>query len=464
MSDWCIVAVDDEEELLLNMKDYFSDYNLEIFSDPQKAVLYLKDNPCSIIISDYKMPKITGLELLKEIKKSNSYSYAILYTAFSEKSMLEEMINTGLINKVLEKPLMFRELKKVIDEAIQDCKEMEERQEEYKAIKNGYESHKLEFNESVSNIIGINKGLKDIYEKLLSIAKHPINILLTGETGTGKELIAKAIHSLSPRKEYPFIKINTTAIPDTLFESELFGYKKGAFSNAVSDKAGKIELANKGTLFLDEIGDMNINLQAKLLRVLQEKELERLGSNTTIKVDFRLIAATNKNLLEAIKKGEFREDLYYRINDFSINLPPLRNRIDDMEELVNFFVSKFSKDLGFSGITISKDAIFTLKQYSWPGNIRELENAIKRVVITSFERKKIEPTSFNFLFPTLSEKSVTLDDALEILKENVIKHNIDLETIEQLVVKKILKFFDDSVSDAVEKTGISKNKFYKVKE
>ena len=330
--------------------------------------------------------------------------------------------------------------------------------------KNGYESHKLEFNESVSNIIGINKGLKDIYEKLLSIAKHPINILLTGETGTGKELIAKAIHSLSPRKEYPFIKINTTAIPDTLFESELFGYKKGAFSNAVSDKAGKIELANKGTLFLDEIGDMNINLQAKLLRVLQEKELERLGSNTTIKVDFRLIAATNKNLLEAIKKGEFREDLYYRINDFSINLPPLRNRIDDMEELVNFFVSKFSKDLGFSGITISKDAIFTLKQYSWPGNIRELENAIKRVVITSFERKKIEPTSFNFLFPTLSEKSVTLDDALEILKENVIKHNIDLETIEQLVVKKILKFFDDSVSDAVEKTGISKNKFYKVKE
>ncbi|HOV15671.1 MAG TPA: sigma 54-interacting transcriptional regulator, partial [Spirochaetota bacterium] len=276
MSDFYIIVVDDEEELLLNMKDYFSDYNMEIFSDPEKAINHIKNNQCDIIISDYKMPKITGLDFLKEIKKSEGYSYAILYTAFAEKTMLEEMVNIGLINKVLEKPLMFRELKKVIDDAISFCEAKREKEQEIKILKNGYENHKNEFNQSVSNIIGINKGLKEVYEKVLSIAKHPINILLTGETGTGKELIAKAIHNLSPRKDFPFIKINTTAIPDTLFESELFGYKKGAFSNAVNDKAGKIELANKGTLFLDEIGDMNINLQSKLLRVLQEKEVERL--------------------------------------------------------------------------------------------------------------------------------------------------------------------------------------------
>ncbi|HPO49177.1 MAG TPA: sigma 54-interacting transcriptional regulator, partial [Spirochaetota bacterium] len=265
MKEINIIVVDDEEELLLNMKDYFSDYNLEVFHDTNEALNRIENNQTDIIISDYKMPETTGLNFLKEARKRREYSYAILYTAFAEKSMLEEALNAGVINKVVEKPLMFRELKKIIDEAIEFCKLKNEKEQNIKIIKNDYENLKNEFNLSTTNIIGINKGLKEIYQKVLSIAKHPISVLLTGETGTGKELIAKAIHNLSPRRDFPFIKINTTAIPDTLFESELFGYKKGAFSNAVSDKAGKIELANKGTLFLDEIGDMNIGLQAKLL-------------------------------------------------------------------------------------------------------------------------------------------------------------------------------------------------------
>ena len=464
LRDYKILIVDDEEILLSNFKEYLSDYNLQTFSDPEIAFNHVKENFYDIIICDFKMPKMNGFEFLMEAKKINTYDYAILLTAFADKNLLENMINNNVINKVIEKPVIMQELIKIIEEAISFCKEKKEKENQIEIIKHNYKNLKEELKFNPKDIVGLTKGLRTVYEQIKSIANVPATVLLTGETGTGKELIAKAIHEMSPRRDFPFIKVNITAIPDTLFESELFGYKKGAFSNAYADKPGKIELANKGTLFLDEIGDMELSLQSKLLRVIQEKEVERLGSNNPIKVDFRLIVATNRNLEELIKANKFREDLFYRLNEFPIYLPSLRERREDIEDLINYFIKKFSDELNIKNVNIDKEAIERLKNYSWPGNVRELENAIKRVLISYGKEGKILASHFHFIFPDLAvKKNFSLDNAIEIITENIINQKIDLDSLEELVIKSLLKHFNDSVSEAVEKTGISKNRFYKFK-
>lgn len=459
-----ILFLDDEETLLINFKEFFSDYNINTFSDPEDAIRNLKDNSYDIIICDFKMPKMNGFEFLMEAKKINGYNYSILLTAFAEKELLEKMINNNIINKVLEKPIMMNDLENILEEAILYCKEKKQRENQIEIIKHNYKNLKEELKFNTNDIIGLNKGLRSIYEDIKSVAKINATVLISGETGTGKELIAKAIHEMSPRRDYPFIKVNITAIPDTLFESELFGYKKGAFSNAYTDKPGRIELADKGTLFLDEIGDMNITLQSKLLRVIQEKEVERLGSNKPIKVDFRLIVATNKNLEELIKIEKFREDLFYRINEFPITLPPLRERIEDIEDFVHYFIKKFSEELNIKNVTITDEAIDRLKKYSWPGNVRELENAIKRVLISHGKEDKILVNHFYFIFPDLAtQRNFSLENAIDVIKNNIINKKIDLDSLEEFIIKSILKYFNNNVSDAVENTGISKNRFYKFK-
>ena len=462
-SDIKIMAVDDEEILLLNIKEYFSDYNLTIFTNPTDALKELGAVKYDIIITDYKMPKMNGIEFLSVAKKMNAFTYSILMTAYAEKEVLETAINENLVNKVAEKPMLLRDLKVIVENAIEECRNAEKNEIDIKKITSNYYNFKNEFETSKGRIIGFNRGLHDIYQKVQSIAKHNVTVLLNGETGTGKEVIARAIHEMSPRRDYPFVKINATAIPESLFESELFGYKKGAFSNAVTDKAGKFELADKGTLFLDEIGDMPLSLQAKLLRVIQEKEVERLGSNQTIKVDFRLIVATNKELPECIKEGQFREDLYYRINEFPITMPPLRDRVDDIEDLVRYFIKKFSDELNIQELRISQEAIDRLKGYSWPGNVRELENAVKRVVIVTAEQREILASHFYFIFPDMVREHQTVDTAIKTLRDEVLSGNIELGDIEEMTIKAILDYYHGNVGDAVAKTGISKNKFYKYK-
>ncbi len=269
-----------------------------------------------------------------------------------------------------------------------------------------------------AQIIGSSNAIKDCMRTAKMAATSSSTVLLLGESGTGKELFAHAIHHASPRREGPFIALNCAAIPDTLLESELFGYHRGAFTGAVKDKIGKFELAHAGTLFLDEIGDMNLLLQAKLLRVLQEKEIERIGGTRSIAIDVRLIAATNRNLKELVREGLFREDLYYRLNVVEINLPPLRERYGDMAELANYIIVRLNRKLGKKVLGLSTDALAQLDVYPWPGNIRELENVLERVMVASDSdritvRQLAPHLSLNSLTVSTCEATITPLDQLE---------------------------------------------------
>lgn len=456
-----ILYVDDEEVILSNVKEFFDGiYEIVTIQSSVEASKILENEKFDIIMSDFKMPELTGADLLIKAKSLKSYEYGILLTAYADKALLEDMINNNLVNKIIEKPYKLKDLKTYLDEAVSFIKSRREEKEKITAIKSSLEILR---NESNEELIGVDSSLKDVYQKIATVSKHDVNVLISGETGTGKELVAKTIHYLSDRRDGPFIKINSTAIPETLFESELFGYKKGAFSNATQDKAGKIELSHKGTLFLDEIGDMDLSVQAKLLRVLQEKEVERLGSNKVVKVDFRLIVAANKNLDEKIENKLFREDLYYRMNEFPISLPPLRERVEDIEALVRYFLHKSCADLNIKHMEITDEAIKRLKGYNWPGNVRELKNAVKRVAIAYSEEKTITPACFDFLFVRNSFNNNGVENAVKLLKDAVLNKEMQLTEIEDRVVELILKDCNNSVSEAVDRTGISKNRFYKVK-
>lgn len=307
------------------------------------------------------------------------------------------------------------------------------------------------------NVIGLNKGLKKTYQHLKKAAQFPVSILLTGETGTGKEVFASLIQKQSERAKGPFIKINCAAIPTDLLEGELFGHKKGAFTGADQDRTGKIELAHNGTLFLDEIGDMSLSLQAKLLRVLQDKQITPLGSNTPIDVDFRLITATNKNLEEAVKKKQFRKDLLYRINSVHRKIPALRERTEDIPDLISFFMNKKSKDFRLPEKRIQDNAIKFLTNYSWPGNIRELENVIERILIGS-EDDIIRREDLNFLMDK-KEMPEDLNYAYSIISQSVLDKEIEIEDVKNEILDIILNKFD-TIAEASKRTGISRDVFY----
>lgn len=460
MKDIKIIMIDDEESVLLDIKEYFDDYNVTTFSNPVEALNELKTNKYDIIVADFKMPQLSGLELLIEAKKCGAYDYGILLSAYIDKELLEEMVNKNLVTKIIEKPVKLKQLKITLDEAIAECTAKKVSETTLELVKSRYEDLKKELDLKYT-IIGIDKGLKPIFEKVKSVAELDVTVLLTGETGTGKEVIAHAIHSMSNRSEGPFIKINCSAVPESLFESELFGYKKGAFTDAKMDKPGKFEMANGGTLFLDEIGEMKPDLQVKLLRVLQEREVVRLGDVTPIKVDFRLVCATNVTLKDSMGKKEFREDLYYRINDFPIHLPPLRDRKSDIDDLFNFFLRKSCEEMNLHQPDVDPKVYSKLKEYSWPGNIREFENAVRRIIISLRGSNTITGDCLNFLFPEISSTALNLDEIINILGSKIIQKELTLKNLEEQVVLAILNKFNGKVLDAVKETGIKKDKFYK---
>ncbi|MBN2535025.1 MAG: sigma-54-dependent Fis family transcriptional regulator [Spirochaetales bacterium] len=467
MKEVKILFVDDEKDITDNIYEFFKNsYNIKTYTDPWEAFEAIKNDFSDIIIADYKMPGLSGLELLLEAKKLDSYYYGILFTAFADKQLLEQAINNNLIKKIIEKPLDFTILEQSIKEAVADCQMKKNSEEKIRFLTSQYNHLKVKIKNTGNDIIGFDKGLKEIYSKLKYISKYNINVLITGETGTGKELAAKFIHEMSSRNEEPFIDINCSAIPENLFESELFGFSRGAFTDAKNEKMGKLELANGGTLFLDEIGELKYEMQAKLLRAIQEKTVQRLGDNRKIHTDFRLVSATNRNLDEMIMENKFRSDLYYRINEFHIHLPSLRQRLEDIEDMAYYFNNKFCTELRIKPKTISADTIKLLKEYNWPGNIREFENAVKRAIISTFEVETIEPCHFDFLhirhYPE-NEDDKTLSLAIDRICNGEISFSTSVGSIKKAIIRKILEKFDGNVSQAVKTTGIKKDIFYTYK-
>ncbi len=336
-----------------------------------EALELLSHHSFDVVITDLKMPEMNGMELLKIIKDRYPTIEVIMLTGYGTIEEAVEAMRLGAIDFV-SKPAIIDELELKIQRALKQQKmQIEKLVAEDEALPEGY------------RLIGRSPIMIDIRRQIEKIAPTNVTVLIRGSSGTGKELAARSIHALSPRAAEPFVAVACAAIPESLLEAELFGFEKGAFTGANKRKIGKFQLANNGTIFLDEIGEINAELQVKLLRFLQEFELTRIGSNTTIKVNVRVIAATNKNLEDAIQGGSFRKDLFYRLNVLPLTMPNLNTRIDDIPILIEHFIQKYTRRLNIAQKSIHPDAIHCLQQYSWPGNVRELENTIERAMVMS---------------------------------------------------------------------------------
>ena len=388
-----ILYIDDEVSNLKTFKAVFKwDYNVFTAESGLMGEEILKEQIVALIIADQRMPGMTGFEFFKKIIPIYPDPIRIILTGYTDMEVLIKAINECGIYQYLTKPWNEQEVRHVLDGAleiyrlrrdnnqlIQDLKQANQRLLD----ENYYLKEEIKLEHNFENMIGASKKFKEVLFKIEQVAVTDATVLVQGESGTGKELLARAIHRISQRKDQPLMKINCAALPSELIESELFGHEKGAFTGAINGRKGRFELAHKGTIFLDEIGELPLELQSKLLRVIQEGEFERLGSENTIKVDVRIIAATNRNLEEAIKKNQFREDLYYRLNVFPIYAPSLRQREEDIPILVNHFLKKYEGPLGHTINKVPKAVMQRLTKYNWPGNIRELENIIQRSIITS---------------------------------------------------------------------------------
>jgi DNA-binding NtrC family response regulator len=365
-----ILIVEDEAKMRRLLELNLGDDGFTTFSseDAETGLKLLRENPIDLVLTDLKLPGMNGLEFLQIIKRQNAALPVVVMTAFGSVETAVEAMKAGASDYVL-KPFSLTEMRMVIQKELDVRNLREENRSLREALGKRY-AH--------PNIVARSPKMQEVLATVERVAPTNATVLLGGESGVGKDLIARAIHEKSRRASGTFLKINSTAIPENLLESELFGFEKGAFTGAVASKPGKFELADKGTLFLDEIGDVPPVTQVKLLRVLQEREFERLGGTRTVKVDVRLIAATNKDLREALEQGTFREDLYYRLNVVPIDIAPLRERKEDIPDLANLFISRFTGESGKPVEGITPEAMQILVNYHWPGNVRELQNIVER--------------------------------------------------------------------------------------
>ncbi|MBW2004688.1 MAG: sigma-54-dependent Fis family transcriptional regulator [Deltaproteobacteria bacterium] len=365
-----ILVVDDEhgvrQSFFMVLKDEFK---VLLAESGNEAIDIFSKNAIDVILLDILLPDSDGLDLLEKLKEMDPNTEIIMVTAVKEIQTAVKAIKLGAYEYII-KPFIVDEVLSVIHRAL----------EKYSLVKEvAYLKYELERYHPFEKMVGKDKKMKKIFELIATIAQSYGTVLIQGESGTGKELVARAIHRRSSRKDRPFVVISCAAIPSTLMESEIFGHNKGAFTGAIHTSIGKLEIAHKGTVFLDDIDSLDINMQGKLLRVIQEKEFERLGSTKVIEIDVRFIAASNKDLEELISKGEFREDLFYRLNVFPVQPPPLRDRRDDIPLLLNHFLALHSRDRNLQAKSFSQGAIKILMKYDWPGNIRELENLVERL-------------------------------------------------------------------------------------
>jgi nitrogen regulation protein NR(I) len=425
-----ILIVDDDQSIRYSLKRVMEGkYAILTASNGEEALNRVKESSPDLTIMDIKMPGRSGIEVLKEIKSIDPKSLVIIMTAYGTTETAIEAMKYGAFDYIL-KPFPIPQMKGLVEKALALRRLMKE-EVIYtpEAPPEGEEER----------IVGSSPKMQEIYKMIGQVAPSDVTVLLRGESGTGKELIARAIYHHSLRSNQPFLPVNCAAIPDTLLESELFGHEKGAFTGATSRRIGKLEQCQGGTIFLDEIGDMSLSTQAKLLRVLQEKSFERLGGMETIKVDIRLIVATNKDLEKAISNGRFREDLYYRLNVVSITIPPLKERKEDIPELVSYFLKKFNRDLKKGIVGITPSAMEKTASYGWPGNVRQLENVLKRAMVLcqgewiledqlffekGWEKREVEED--------LSKRN--LEDLLDALFEEVSKAPATLQDLDMISV------------------------------
>jgi DNA-binding NtrC family response regulator len=432
-----ILVVEDEEKLrrVIELQLKAAGYEVEQAGSAEDA-FKLADR-ADVIISDLRLPGLSGLELLQQLRSQDLRTPVIVMTAFGSIETAVEAMKAGAVD-FLPKPFSQDHLMAVVDKALEVRTLRDENRELRAELSQRYE---------FDNIIGRSAAMREIFATIERVAPTRATVLLCGESGVGKDMIARAIHHHSPRENKPFVKINCSALPENLMESELFGYEKGAFTGANLSKPGKFEQADTGTVFMDEIGDVPAGIQVKLLRILQDREFERLGSNKVRHVDVRVIAATNVDLRAALEQGEFREDLYYRLNVLPLNIPPLRERKEDIPYLARHFVLKLSKDFGSRVESISDGAIERLMEYHWPGNVRELENAIERSLVMANGNVLEAPDIRLDLAP-----KPRLGSADGFLPEGM-----TLDTYEQSIIREALHRANNNKSQAARLLGLTRN-------
>lgn len=377
-------------------------HSVDEASDGLQATEKVRKQPYHLVITDLRLPTLSGLDILKTQKEIDPTIPVLIMTAYGTIEEAVEAMKQGAFD-FLPKPVDMAHLFLLIGRALEQRRLL---------LENILLKEEFQRNYGIPKIIGESAAIQVISREIQRVAPTDATVLLTGESGTGKEVFSRAIHQISPRRDKPFVTVNCAAIPHTLIENELFGHEKGSYTGATSRKIGKFELADQGTIFLDEIGELHVSVQAKVLRVIEEQSFERIGGLETIRINTRVVAATNRDLQELVEKKEFREDLFFRLSVFPIHIPPLRERMSDVRLLAQFFVDKFSNDLHRHGLTLSPEAARSLEEYSWPGNVRELQNTIERAVILS-DGKQIRPEDLNFAFQ--NRRSVQDDDLVHML-------------------------------------------------
>lgn len=450
-----ILVIDDEQKIREGIKTIFEleGYNVILASDGQEGVRRINTDKVDLVILDLKMPNMNGYEFLKIVSKTDPFLPVIILTAYGSVEEAVNLTKQGAFDYFLKPPDVDKLIASV-EKALDIRKSLIEKNKQKSLLPKDY----------LDAIIGESEEIKQIKDLIRRVAATDATVLITGESGTGKELIANAIHALSPRREGPFIKVNCGSIPETLLEAELFGHEKGAFTGAVNRRKGRFELADGGTIFLDEIGEVSPKLQVALLRVLQEKEFQRVGGEEDIKVNVRIIAATNRNLEEDVKKGSFREDLFYRINIITIHIPPLRQRKVDIPVLANYFLSLYSETYNKKINGISNELMDIIMNYSWPGNVRELQNFIESSVIICnkeylqpdcipphYKTKLMAPKVFTISH--YDSKQNFLDPQKRIL---VVEIGKSLDEIEKAVIEETLKFVNGNKSRASRILGVTR--------
>lgn len=448
-----ILIVDDNEDLLKAAKIFLKRHFLlvDLEKNPEAIPTLIQNESYDVILLDMNFTKDVssgkeGYYWLEKILEIDSSAVVVLITAYGDVQMAVKAIKAGATDFVL-KPWENEKLLATLYSAMR----LRESKLEVKDLRSKQKEINLQINDKYDDIIGQSPAIRKTFETIDRVAVTDANVLILGENGTGKEMVARAIHNNSPRKDKVFINVDLGSVSETLFESELFGHKKGSFTDAKEDRAGRFEIANGGTLFLDEIGNLSMPLQAKLLAVLQNRKVSRVGSNKEISIDIRLLCATNMPLYDMVKENKFRQDLLYRINTIEIDLPPLRDRFEDIPLLANHFLTVYSNKYSKNTSKLSEAAMSRLQKHNWPGNIRELQHSLERAIIMS-NSQVLQPEDFNFS---------SQGNQAPAEGENVMLDQFKLEDVEKILIRKVLKKYNGNITQAASELGLTRSSLYR---